>query len=666
MDSYFLVCGLGRLGQYCVLALQRFGCQIVAIEQNPLDRNTLEIDNLPDLLEDLVLGDCRRTSVLEQAQVNRCRAVLLTIPDEQVNVTTALAIRRLNPKTRLVIRSAQKDLWDDELLKRQLGNFVAFEPTELPADAFASGGLGNQTRASFLLGRELIEVIQETVKGGDNLQGISLEDFNNSRNRRILYHLPDVHKFPSSFYAWDGETRTESGDTLIYAKREQLSPSHWRSASLAQSSSSFWEKKKKGLENFFKRYFEQKFGKIVVFSLIVVALLVSLGTFFLHFYYKGGLPLQYAFYSALVLLLGGYGDVFGNPSPDPDIPGWLQGFSLLLTLAGTLFVAIPYALLTETLLASKFQLTKKRPPVPEENHIVVIGLGRVGQKVADLLQKKYKQTLVGVSFSPDLDRTILPTMPLVVGNMKESLEERVNLATAKSVVIVTDDDILNLEIALMSRRINPKSHLVVRAGGQALETALRDILPDADIVNPSMVAAEAFAGAAFGERINHVFQLNDQTILVTEYDIEEGDTLNGLLLSDIAYGYGVIPLLLQKRFKEEDFMPRYYNRLALGDRLVVLASSEGLSRIEQGISAITPKSWRIKVEQTLNPEAISEGANKIVLHTDCSGHQANELMRNLPQVLSTPLYEAQARDLKRDLQKIGVTAQLVPIERASL
>jgi len=38
-------------------------------------------------------------------------------------------------------------------------------------------------------------------------------------------------------------------------------------------------------------------------------------------------------------------------------------------------------------------------------------------------------------------------------------------------------------------------------------------------------------------------------------------------------------------------------------------------------------------------------------------------MRNLPQVLSTPLYEAQARELKRDLQKIGVTAQLVPIER---
>ncbi len=666
MDSYFLVCGLGRLGQYCVLALQRFGCQIIAIEQNPLDRNSLEMDNLPDLLLDLVLGDCRRTSVLEQAQVNRCRAVLLTIPDEQVNVTTALAIRRLNPKTRLVIRSAQKDIWDDELLKGKLGNFVAFEPTELPADAFASGGLGNQTRSSFLLGRELLEVVQETVRGGDNLNGISLEDFNNSRNRRILYYLPDIYKFPSSFYAWDGETRMESGDTLIYVKREQLSPSHWRSASLAPSSSSFWEKKKKGLKNFFKRYFEQRFGKIVVFSVMFVILLLLFGTLFLHWNYKGGLPLEYAFLAAFVLLLGGYGDVFGDPSRNSEIPWLLQFFSLFLTLAGTLFVAIPYALLTETLLASKFQLTKKRPPVPEENHIVVIGLGRIGQKVADLLQKKYKQTLVGVSFSSDLDRTMLPTMPLVVGNMKESLEEGVNLATAKSVVIVTDDDILNLEIALMSRRINPRSHLVVRAGGQALETALRDILPDADIVNPSMVAAEAFAGTAFGESINHVFQLNDQTILVTEYDIEEGDTLNGLLLSDIAYGYGVIPLLLQKRFKEDDFMPRYYNRLELGDRLVVLASSDGLSRIEQGISAITPKSWRIKVEQTLNPEAISEGANKIVLHTDCSGHQANELMRNLPQVLSTPLYEAQARELKRDLQKIGVTAQLVPIERASL
>lgn len=39
-----------------------------------------------------------------------------------------------------------------------------------------------------------------------------------------------------------------------------------------------------------------------------------------------------------------------------------------------------------------------------------------------------------------------------------------------------------------------------------------------------------FAGAAFGENIINLFRFNRQTVLVTEYQIEAGDTLNGLLL----------------------------------------------------------------------------------------------------------------------------------------
>ena len=36
------------------------------------------------------------------------------------------------------------------------------------------------------------------------------------------------------------------------------------------------------------------------------------------------------------------------------------------------------------------------------------------------------------------------------------------------------------------------------------------------------------------------------TILVTEYRIEAEDSLHGLLLADVAYGYGVIPIIYQQ------------------------------------------------------------------------------------------------------------------------
>lgn len=655
--DYFLVCGLGRLGQSCVLALKNFGVQVIGVEARK--KISWEIENTPALLEELITGDCRQSSILKRARIEHCRAALLTASDEQVNITTALAIRQLNPLTRLIIRSGQENL--NQLLLEELGNLLTFEPTQLPAAAFALRALGTDTLGFFNLDRQRLQVMQKRIQPQDKwCYGRPLFELNTS-SRRILAHIPHDSPFPKTFHGWDGQSQAQSGDTLVYVERvDDLAIFSPPTANLARTPPSAGTKiLQRAWKNFYKLNFGQKFRKIAVLSGIIVVFLLLLGTVFLHLHYREGLPWAYAFYAATVLLLGGYGDVFGDPSPDDNIPDWLQGFSLLLTLAGTAFVGILYALLTETLLSSKFQFVKKRPPIPEQGHVVVIGLGRVGQKVAALLQD-FKQTLVGVSFNQDLDPTILPQTPLIVGNQQDALE-RANLDKAKSVVIATDDDILNLEIALMSRKINPAGYIVVRAGGEALAEALIRILPHAEVLTPYRVAAEAFAGAAFGENIIYLFQLNRQNILVTEYDIEAEDTLNGLLLSEIAYGYGVIPLLLQKPPQPSTLMPSDDLCLSVGDRLVILATSDGLQRIEKGRTTIAPKKWRIRVEQALTESAIFEGANTIARISGCTLGEARELMRSLPGVLPTPLYKPQAERLIRALGKTLVKADLISL-----
>ena len=136
----FLVCGLGYFGQHCVVALKEFGVGVKAIEKEP--PSTWELPIVPELLDDLIVGDCRRKATLEQAKIQRCRAALLVTSNEQVNIETALAIRRINPHTRLVVRSATNNL--NQLLGEQLGNFIAYEPTELPTNAFALSALGTE------------------------------------------------------------------------------------------------------------------------------------------------------------------------------------------------------------------------------------------------------------------------------------------------------------------------------------------------------------------------------------------------------------------------------------------------------------------------------------------------------------------------------------------
>ncbi|MBU7586013.1 MAG: potassium transporter TrkA, partial [Nostoc sp. TH1S01] len=60
--NFFLVCGLGNLGQYCVSVLKEFGVKVNAIEQ--VNTHTWEITELPELIDKLVIGDCRQPKIL--------------------------------------------------------------------------------------------------------------------------------------------------------------------------------------------------------------------------------------------------------------------------------------------------------------------------------------------------------------------------------------------------------------------------------------------------------------------------------------------------------------------------------------------------------------------------------------------------------------------------
>jgi Trk K+ transport system NAD-binding subunit len=397
--------------------------------------------------------------------------------------------------------------------------------------------------------------------------------------------------------------------------------------------------------------------RVAVLSSGVMLSLFLCGTALYKMQYPG-LSLTDALNLAIVLILGGFDNLFGGGLKlSFPIPWWLYLFSITMSVAGAIFVGILYAILTERVLAARFQFIKRRPPIPKAAHVVLIGLGRVGQEVAKLMQE-LKHPLVGIHPTA-LDPDILPDISIVTGKNREVLE-RVNLATAKSVVVVTDDEVANLEIGLMARTVNLNCNLVLRTLDPRFGENVARLLPDAMILRAYALAAEAFVGEAFGENILNLFHLNDRTTLVTEYQIEAGDTLNELLLAEIAYGYGVVPILHQKlNYRFARLMPSDDVRLQVGARLVVLATIEGLQRVEQGKTF--DRSWRVRVERTLSQEAAFEGATAIVRISSCELSVARNMMEQLPVTLPHPLYKHQALRLVRELSKIQVKAHLVAI-----
>jgi voltage-gated potassium channel Kch len=657
----FLVCGLGSLGQHCILALKEFGVRAIAIDL--VSPQTWEVPNLADSLDELIIGDCRQNSILEQAQIAQCRAALLVTNSERVNTETALAIRQINPHTRLIVRSAKTNL--NQLLSRQLGNFIAYEPTELPAQSFALAALGTNTVGFFHLDGHWLRVIQEEIDRHHPWSYKRTLHELNTRTCRILVHSRPPHSLSQTFYYWEATEMVCPGDTIIYIDSSEqfaLHPfesPHRQEAEMGMAAIKLlFQRLQERVTRFWHFNFQQQVRRVVILYGLMVLILLPIGTLLYQYYYPT-ITYSSAFLANVVLLLGGYGDVFGGSLLQPgwrdSLPLWLRFFSLGLTLVGTILVGILYGFLTEMLLSRKFQLLQRRPPIPRQNHVAIVGLGRVGQRVATLLQQ-FKQPLVGISLNPDLDRGILPDVPIVYGNLAAALSQA-HLAQAKSVAVVTDDEILNLEIALMVRAIDPQIHLVIRTAGQRLSQHLMATLPTTQVLGMHQVAAEVFAGAAFGENILNLFHCNQETVLVTEYQIEAEDNLKGLLLAEVAYGYGIVPILHQRPPNSPVLMPTDDILLAIGDRLVVLATIDGLQRVELGRQY--QRDWLVRVERAMNEEAIFEGANTIGRISGCSLGVARELMDNLPGVLNVPLYKLQAQRLIRDLGKVLVYAQII-------
>ncbi len=658
-EDSFLICGLGSLGQHCVLSLKKFGVKIVAIEL--IKPKIWEIPHIEDFIDELIFADCRHIKILQQANIKNCRAALIVTTSEQVNIETALAIRKLNPKTRLVVRSAQDNL--NILLEEQLGNFIAYEPTQLPTKAFALAALGSNIKGFFSLDSKPLQIIQRPLTTNDPWCYTRYLYELNTRTRLVLSYHHQHPNFSCSFYQWNPETRLQPGDLITYIEVKDLLTSNFSKSMMSSSSrvksQPIFSQLKQILYQWKKKEGKYLRGAALMCGAIVLTLLF-LGTIVIHGYYPESTFFS-AFSATVILLLGGYSDLFGEFEQMEKIPHWLQLFSLALTLSGTAFVGVLYALLTELLLSAKFQFVKRRPPIPEQNHIIIIGLGRVGREVARLLHE-FKQALLGISFKVDAASEMMLNIPFMSGHLQNILPQA-NLETAKSIVVVTDDEILNLEVALTAKKLNPDCHLVIRTAGHQLGEHLLQILPNAQIVGTYEVAAEVFAGAAFGENIITLFRLNNQTILVTEYCIESEDTLNGLLLADIAYGYGVVPILYQKPPQSSIFMPHEELRLSVGDHLVVLATINGLKSIEKGQLALDKKIWKIQIQNAATSEAIFEGANVLSRISGCSLSVARNVMKRLPTIFPVPLYHHQGLRLVRELRKLRVNSYLTSLER---
>ncbi|MBZ5711312.1 potassium channel family protein [Nannocystis pusilla] len=170
------------------------------------------------------------------------------------------------------------------------------------------------------------------------------------------------------------------------------------------------------------------------------------------------------------------------------------------------------------------------------DHIILIGLGHVGFRVLEeLLERSHPVIVVEArGDGPFVEEARARGVPLMIGDARrESVLRDLGLDHAKCLIACTNDDLVNLEVGLDARQINPNIRLVMRFFDQNMARKLGKAFSVESIFSTSALSAPLFAAAALDERIHGAYRLGDTLMATLELDITPTSPLVGKNATEI-------------------------------------------------------------------------------------------------------------------------------------
>ncbi|MGD0064893.1 MAG: NAD-binding protein [Streptosporangiaceae bacterium] len=247
--------------------------------------------------------------------------------------------------------------------------------------------------------------------------------------------------------------------------------------------------------------------------------------------------LEALYFTVETITTVGYGDFsFRGQAP------WLMASAICLMLAGALFVAVFFALLTNVLVSRRIEESLGRQRITGlSGHVLVIGLGAVGMKVVQQLAAAGRDIVVveKSEHNRHLGQLRALGVPVVIADatLPETLEA-VRLASASAVAVVTSDDLANLETGLAVRdQLGARwetTPVVLRIFDPQLARSVKDSFGFTLVRSTAALAAPWFVGAALGLDVLSTFYAGDEPLLVARLTITPDGGLHGLAMHDLA------------------------------------------------------------------------------------------------------------------------------------
>jgi Trk K+ transport system NAD-binding subunit len=211
------------------------------------------------------------------------------------------------------------------------------------------------------------------------------------------------------------------------------------------------------------------------------------------------------------------------------------------------------------------------PPAQRPGHVVVCGDDTLAVRVVEELARMDTDVVALLPSAENeigTDITALGAEVIQTSSAHEQALRKAGILTARSIVIVHEDDVGNIRTALTAEELNPGVRIVLRMFNAGLGEHLEQLFRNGIAISASGMAAPAFVSAALGESSDIQFiEVADRVLVVGPRDRVRGTQL--AVLADTA---GTEPELLP----------------AVGGDLVLGTAGDGIrQRARRSLMAVT-------------------------------------------------------------------------------
>jgi Trk K+ transport system NAD-binding subunit len=213
-------------------------------------------------------------------------------------------------------------------------------------------------------------------------------------------------------------------------------------------------------------------------------------------------------------------------------------------------------------------------------HIILVGLGHLGYRVATKLHEMGEQLAV-IESNMNTD-TVNAARGLGIPVIQDDATrlaalEGANIKHARVIILASQNDAMNLQIALKARSVNREIKVVIRIFDEDFAHALQEQFGFIALSATEM-ASPVFAAAATGTDITSPISIEGQLLGLARMTINPNSTLIDKTIGEVEDQFHVT-IVLQRHNHKSQMHPSEENRLHEKDVLAVLGGPDELHRL---------------------------------------------------------------------------------------